>query len=284
MSISSLNLDAFLKVAQEKSFSKAANQLHITQSALSQRIANLEKNIGHTLFIRQPNDIFLTPIAHHLLQYCLQKEALEKDFIKKITHGNKKEIYGTVKIGTFSSIGESIIVPLLSEVVKKHPQLEIDLLSRELLELPDLLMTGRVDFIFLNSPIEKMHLENHLLGFERYVLVESAKCDSRKNIYLDHDENDTLTSEFLSLQKSESHNITINYFDNINLIISAVGAGIGRAVIPLHIAKKTKTLHILKGHKTLKKSVYLVRHKQAYYPESQHYLFKKFCCDFKDYT
>ena len=60
MSLSSLYLDAFVGVAKAESFSGAAKGLHITQSALSQRIKNLEDELGLTLFLRMTSGVRLT--------------------------------------------------------------------------------------------------------------------------------------------------------------------------------------------------------------------------------
>ncbi|MFM8314231.1 MAG: LysR family transcriptional regulator, partial [Deltaproteobacteria bacterium] len=70
MSISSSQLDAFFACSQTGNFTKAAKLLHLTQSALSQRILNLEGELQTTLFIRERNGIRLTSAGRELVQYC----------------------------------------------------------------------------------------------------------------------------------------------------------------------------------------------------------------------
>ena len=60
-------LETFLAVAQEKSFSRAAQRLHRTQSAISQTISRLEEELGETLFDRSSRDGTLTDAGHLLV-------------------------------------------------------------------------------------------------------------------------------------------------------------------------------------------------------------------------
>jgi len=77
MGLSSSHLEAFAAVAQAGGFSKAAKILHLTQSALSQRIMNLEDDLAITLFIRDPSGLRLTPAGDELLRYWQMHHGLE---------------------------------------------------------------------------------------------------------------------------------------------------------------------------------------------------------------
>lgn len=87
MSLPSLYLDAFLAVAQTQGFSSAASILNITQSALSQRIKNLEEHLGLTLFIRTPNGANLTEQGERLLRYCQTRDSLESELVQECLRG-----------------------------------------------------------------------------------------------------------------------------------------------------------------------------------------------------
>jgi len=63
-------LETFLAVAQEKSFSRAAQRLHRTQSAISQTISRLEEELGETLFDRSSRDGTLTDAGRLLVEYA----------------------------------------------------------------------------------------------------------------------------------------------------------------------------------------------------------------------
>ncbi|AWH87583.1 HTH-type transcriptional activator AllS [Limnobaculum parvum] len=65
-------LRTFIKVAESKSFSKAAENLHKTPAAISYRIKMLEENLGTQLFLRTTRTVSLTPAGNHLLERCHQ--------------------------------------------------------------------------------------------------------------------------------------------------------------------------------------------------------------------
>ena len=79
MKLNSAQLEAFLVVAKTLHFTKAANLLHVTQSALSQRIAKLEEELETTLFIRDRNSIRLTESGQQVLRFCQINETAEDE-------------------------------------------------------------------------------------------------------------------------------------------------------------------------------------------------------------
>ncbi|MFM6929076.1 MAG: LysR family transcriptional regulator, partial [Bdellovibrio sp.] len=117
MSLSSIQLDAFIAVAKVQSFSGAAKILNITQSALSQRILNLEAEIGSTLFIREPMGIRVTELGQRLLRYCQMKDSLEAEFMSDIGLSKGKELGGLIKIGGFSTVVRSVLIPSVQSIL-----------------------------------------------------------------------------------------------------------------------------------------------------------------------
>lgn len=265
MSLSSIQLDAFITVAREKNFSKAAHKLHITQSALSQRIANLEQALGATLFLREPAGVMLTELGLALLRYCQIKEGLEADFLTRTQSAERETLSGMLRIAGFSTITQSMLMPVLAKFVKKHPAVQMNLLCRELRELPGLLMSGQADFIFLTQPLQKQGIENYLLGYEEYLLIQPKNRSFREDVYLDHDEEDTSTLDFFNIQTKPPKTWRRSFLDEIYLIIAGVQAGMGRAVVPWHIAKNSKDIEIVKGYKPLKIPVYFTYYNQTFY-------------------
>lgn len=130
-------------------------------------------------------------------------------------------------------------------------------------DLPSLLETGKADYILLHKPYEKQGVENILLGFEENVLVEPKSGNYRKDVFLDHDSEDSTTTDFFKIQSKSPEKYKCSYFDEIYAIIDGVIAGAGRAVIPLHLALQFKELSVTKGYRSLKTPVYLVYYQQA---------------------
>jgi DNA-binding transcriptional LysR family regulator len=251
MSLSSLQLDAFHALSRSKSFSEAAKRLHITQSAFSQRILNLEAEIAATLFVRDPVGVRLTERGEALLQYVKLKERLEADFLGQKTAG-------IVRVAGFSTFVRPILLPAIAKFAQKN-QAEFHVQTKEIHELAGVLRSGSADFVFSTSPIEGQYLENTLLGYEENVLV--TKKGARADLFFDHDEFDTTTAEFWKLQ-DKAPKYKRAYLDEIYAILDAVEAGMGCAVVPLHMVPKSLT--IVKNLKPLRVPIYLNFYKQEF--------------------
>lgn len=269
-SLSSGNLDAFYMTAQLGNFTKAANRLHITQSALSQRIINLEEELETTLFIRDRKGVRLTEAGQKLLQFCQQKDALEDQFFGELKLKPKNALSGMIRIGSFSSVMRSAIVPALVPLLQEHSQLKLSLLTKELGELPALLKKGEVDFLILNYKWEKEEIISISLGKEQNVLVEKRDY-SGPEIFLDHDEEDETTLKYLRLRgKGNTHRLlNRRYMDDVYGIIDGVKLGLGRAIVPLHLIKNDKKIRILHPSHALHVPVFLHYYQQPFYTKLQ---------------
>jgi DNA-binding transcriptional LysR family regulator len=269
MALPATQLEAFVCVAQSKSFSEAARRLHLTQSALSQRVLNLEMDLETSLFIRESSGPRLTETGARLLQYCRQKNFLEEEFLSEIKAGKAPHLSGLIKIATFSSHGRSILLPQISSFCRKHPSLKIEISIKELRELPQRLKSSQSDFIFHCSRVESSGVENHFIGFEENVLIQSKNFDTIPNTYLDHDENDTTTYDFLKLQKTRPPKIQRSYFDDVYAVIDAVESGLGQAVVPRHLVSDNKKVKIVEKMTPLKIEIFLSFYRQAFYTDLQ---------------
>ena len=275
MSLSSNNLDAFAAVAKFKSFSEAAKKLHITQSALSQRVLNLEQEIGSTLFLRESSGVRLTELGQSLLQYCLAKDGLEQQFLAHLKSDKSYQLGGIIRIGSYSTITNSILIPILGKILNEHPSVQVEIKEVELRAMSKLLTSGNVDFIFLNGILEKQGIDNHLLGYEENVLVQASGKRESRDIYLDHDEDDMTTFDFMKSQGRKTLKLQRNYFANIHSILEAVKLGLGKAVMPLHIAETTKGIEIDGNFKSQKVPVYLAHYAMPFYTDLQKLVIQK---------
>ena len=143
LGLSSIQLEAFLAVSQTLNFTLAAEKLHVTQSALSQRIINLENELGTTLLIRDRAGIRLTEVGSSLVRFCQVKNSFEDEFLSSIHSNNRTELSGIIRIGGFSSVSNSIILPSLSALMKQNSKIKLQLISKELSDLYSLLKTWR---------------------------------------------------------------------------------------------------------------------------------------------
>lgn len=263
-SLSSIQLDAFQALSKTLSFTQAAAICCISQSALSQRIAKLEQTLGSPLFIRPSTPLQLTPLGEKLLRYCTCKQNLEHEFLSStISQTTQGMLTGIIRLAGFSSIMQSMILPMMSQFIKQHPNLWCEFQVLEIAQLSHKLAHSEVDFILSNAPCRLRDVINHLIGHEVNVLVE-PKNTKVHEFFLDHDPMDTTTTDFFAQQKKAPSSWKTRYFDDIYLIIEAVKHGLGRAIIPRHLLNQTPQLKAVEGYQPMITPIYLSYIKQAH--------------------
>ncbi len=263
MEISSLYLKAFYQLSQDKNFTKAADNLAITQSAFSHRILNLEKDLESTLFVREKGNIQLTEPGEKLLRYCEQVYKLQEEVLESIYDDKSNDLVGTIRIGGFSSINRSCVMPSLAKLLRENPRVSITIFSVELDELIDLMKSSKVDFVLSNKSPQNNSIQADFLGYENNVLVESKKYKFNGH-YLDHDSKDVTTSSYFKINPELDKNNRKRYFDDVYGLIDGVKLGLGRAVLPTHLIDKDKDLKIIFPNKNLKVPLYLLYYKNTY--------------------
>lgn len=263
MKINAAQLEAFFTIAKVLNFTKAAEQLHVTQSALSQRITKLEDDLETTLFIRDRSALRLTEAGEHLLRFCQLNSQAESEVLSKLKN-TKDELAGVLRIGGFSSVNRSLVVPALRKTLQENPKLSLHLITKELRELPQTLKSAEVDYIFTNKPSESEELESIFLGIEDNVLVQSKKF-STTDIYLDHDETDPTTKSYFSLNKIRFKSENMRYLNDVYGLLDGAKHGLGKAVLPLHLIEKETELEIINPQRRLSVPVYLKFYKQPFY-------------------
>lgn len=263
MGLSSLQLDAFFAAARALNFSQAAEELHITQSALSQRIKALEDDLGLTLFTRLPRGVQLTEAGARMLRYCQARSSMEGELVEQLT-GKAGGLGGILRIAGYSSIVRSVLIPALAPLLRDNPNVQAHLQSAEIRELPELLLTGNVDLIVTDTPIQRADIETVELGEEEYVMCQAAKGTTAER-YLDHDPSDTTTHRFFAAQSRNVPEYQRAFLDETYAIIDGVAAGLGKAVLSRHLIARDKRIEVLGKLKSMRAKVLLQHHKQPHY-------------------
>jgi len=243
-------------------FTRAAERLHITQSALSQRIKNLEDELGTTLFIRSKKDIRLTEFGERLVRFCQAKEAAENELLSEMKASADEVLAGVLRVGSFSSVARSIILPALSGLLIKNPNLQLRFVVRELYELSPLLRSGEIDFLITTEILKHSDFVSHRLGFEKNVLIQK-KGYKGPDVFLDHDEEDRTTVDYFGGR--DASKLQRRYLDDIYGIIDGVRLGLGKAVVPHHLIKDLRDIEILNPSKTLSIPIILHYYEQPMY-------------------
>ncbi len=255
---------AFIEVARKGSFSKAAVQLGVTQAALSLRIKKLEDGLEKSLFVRDKSGVSLTEAGKAFLLFAETFEGLAKEYLGNLSGQSSHEIVGNLRIGCFSTIGRSLVLPALSELLKKNPGIDFSYHIRETHELQRLLQSGEVDMIFLDQEVKREGLVQEFLGFEEFVFITSKKSQGSE-IHLNHDENDLMSYKYYDSLGENKERLKRRYLDEIYSVMDGVAAGLGVSILPYHLARERKDLLIPYPKKRLKSPVYLCYKKRSYY-------------------
>ncbi len=120
------NLKAFLQVANQKSFSRAADKLYISQSAISKRISKLETELGAILFDRIGKTIELTEIGRNLLQPA-QAIIRNTNDLQQMVATFSDSVSGTLVMATSHHIGLHRLSPALKKFNQNHPIVKLDI-------------------------------------------------------------------------------------------------------------------------------------------------------------
>ena len=143
----------FLTVAKEQSFTKAAEQLHITQPTLSRQMAAFEEELGITLFVRNGKKISLTEEGILLKRRALEILDLEERTLEEL-QGKEDVVEGSITIGC----GEFAAVETLAQICKvykeKYPLVQITLHTATADAVYDMMDKGLVDIGLFLEPVD----------------------------------------------------------------------------------------------------------------------------------
>ena len=137
-------LRTFVAVARRLSFTRAAEELHLTQPAVSAHVRKLERAIGATLSDHIGRRVSLTATGHVLYDYAQQVLALE-DELRASLADLEGVCQGPFAIGTSTTIGISILPDLLRRFVADHPQVTLHVRIGMGFEIVQGLLDGQLD-------------------------------------------------------------------------------------------------------------------------------------------
>ena len=148
----------FLTVAKEQSFTKAAEQLHITQPTLSRQLAAFEEELGITLFLRNGKKISLTDEGILLKRRALEILNLEERTLEELK-GKEDVVEGSITIGC----GEFAAVEILAKICKvykeKYPLVQIVLHTATADTVYEMMNKGLVDIALFLEPVDTEDLD-----------------------------------------------------------------------------------------------------------------------------
>lgn len=264
MRLSNRQLSAFMAVAATLNFTRAAERLNITQSALSQRIRQLEIEIGSTLLNRSSRGVEITEVGSRVLRFCRASFSLEEEILSDLASDPDGPLKGAIRIAAHSSILQPVLIPTLASLLRENPLVQCELINAEAKDLPGILKRGEAEFVIMDTCLDWNNLSVEKLGQEIYVAICSTEHESRKEVYLDLNALDRVTEDFFS-QQDNPPEYQRSFLSDVFGIISGVQNGLGRAVVSQHLLRENTSVRVLSEFRSIPSPIALHFFKQNYY-------------------
>lgn len=203
MSLLSPALQAFESTAKNKTVHAAAAELHLTQTAVTQRLRTLEIQLKTSLFIRTRRGMVLTPEGEALLRYCRSVREIESEVLVKVQGtGTKADV--SLCISGPTSLMRSRIIPQCIPVLKKFPKLRLQFDTNDSDSRVRSLKSGESQLCIIQPPDAAPEMQIKSLKPENYVLVGPAQWKQRTLLdviknerIIDYDPSDQFTFNYL---------------------------------------------------------------------------------------
>jgi DNA-binding transcriptional LysR family regulator len=240
-------LRVFLRVASERSFSRAAMKLHRTQPAVSQSIRRIESALGERLFDRSTKDATLTEAGRLLREYAERLLRLEEE-AEAAVRDLKDLRRGRVLIGA-NEASVHAVLPLIAQFRQAHPLVHVDVRRRPARTIGADVAQGHLDFGVLTFQPNEDGLKWVVLGQDELVMLvhpshplakrrEATLAECARQTVIAH--NDPSHVRERVLQFFEQHHIPANIqisLPSLEGIKRAVVMELGVALLPRRCAE-----------------------------------------------
>src|SRR5271168_4258005 len=240
----------FCAVAESGSFSRAAEQAHVSQPSLSQQIMKLEDELGARLFDRLGRSVRLTDLGKTFLPRARgvlrELEAARGDVVE-----HKDSVGGSLTIGVIPTVAPYLLPPYLASFSKKFPQARLTVVEEITPVLLDRLRASTIDVAILALPVRGHEFETAPLLTERLfaALPAKHKLAARRSLSL----KDLRAEPFLLLRDGHCFRDSavaactrarltaqiIFESGQFSSLLSMVGAGMGVSIVPQMAIEKS---------------------------------------------
>ena len=266
------SLEAFLMVAEFGSFSRAADKLYLTQPAVSKRIANLEQQLGTSLFDRIGRDVYLTE-AGELLQ-AKAKQIVDDindlhTTIGQITTGDVRQL----SMASSHHIGLHYLGPILQQFIHQHPLAQLDLRFMESEQAVASLLRREIEVALTTVP-KRLHkdLSAQVIWHDelKFVVANEHPLSQKKGplrlnelAHLTAILPDRQTTTFQIIEQTFSKHhiplkrlISVNYLETIRTLVSH---GLGWSLLPEILVDDSLTVLTI-DRIALRRDLGIIRH------------------------
>lgn len=169
------HLDAFSSIARARSFKVAAEQLSLTQPAISKTLKELEEILGVVVMERSRSGVALTPVGEIFLQFAEQSTAALRHGLRSIRATSAAA--GQLKVGALPSVASSLLPSAAIEFTQKNPETLLEIHEGPHHDLTARLRSGGLDLVVgrLGEPETMVGLSFQQLYSEEVVVVANSE-------------------------------------------------------------------------------------------------------------
>lgn len=167
------NLKTFITLSELKNFTQTADRYFIVQSTVTNRIMELEKELGKKLFIRNRKNVELTEEGQHFLSYARRIVALEASAISELSMLHT--FSETLRIGTVNTVYDCYLVDPITDFIREHTDISVKVIIDHSGPLLRMLQDGTVDLVFSFIPLKKSGFVCKPFISDEVVLVTSPE-------------------------------------------------------------------------------------------------------------
>ncbi len=172
-SLENFRLVVFRAVAEQLSFRKAAEELYLTQPAVSLQIKALEEELGVQLFDRTGSRIALTEAGKVLLGYTLQVNALLTQAEQEVT-ALSGEHAGHLALGASTTIAQYVLPRMLGDFRREHPRVQPTLISGNTEHIVNAVVQQQIALGFIEGPAHSRDVKTEPFLVDELVLIVPA--------------------------------------------------------------------------------------------------------------
>lgn len=228
-------LKVFVSVANKRSISLGAQLLNFTQSNVTLRIKQLEKNLGYSLFHRVPSGVILTNEGEKLYPLAVEivKKVEEAELkMKNISH---QEI---LRIGSGQANVALRLLPFINKLNKKYPNMELELYANANPQVLEKLLDYKLDIAFITGyPQHKDLIVLNKFNDDLY-LVESLN-EKKSNCLIGYKKDSSHYKYLVEFEKNLNNlDFKTIFIENYEVMLGCVKAGMGKAYLSKRIIDK----------------------------------------------
>lgn len=240
-------LETFIVVARLKSFIAASELLHLTQPAISTRIANFEHELNCKLFNRVGRTVELTPKGREILSHAIRIVEDAQSFRRLA--GTPSFLSGRVRIGSTDSFVRTSLDSIITRMARKYPDIAIDLIVSDSTLLWSQLLDGEVDVGFIADPMSHAAIRSLSLFDTRLVWVAKREMFPESpvlsvtelvenKIFVPRRGSFAFSAVLRGLQDRDTFNNNLCGIGSIEAAIRLTEAGLGIGVFPLNVIEE----------------------------------------------